>query len=310
MSAPSSGKQTVATITVVVITYRHAAYVADCLHGVLGQVTRHDVDYVICDDASPDGTWDIVQTVLSEYPLAKVRAIRHDPNLGATNNVMAALGMATGEYVAVCEGDDVWLDSGKLEKQLDAMALFPSADISFHPAWRGQPENRALYRDRGHHVHCVPVEEVARQGGSLMPSAAIVFRNAQLQRVLPHLSGAPTTDVYLQLWAAMRGGAVYVPEPMALYRTDVAGSWSSAQKGFRSRLAHLDAQRAFVRKLVERVSAADRTKLRQLSVRWLTEKYRRLAKQSFNQRAFGIATVAACRMAQLRAAYRVGDWFS
>lgn len=303
MSASSSGAGTGVTVTVVVITYRHAPYVADCLRGVLGQVTRHEVDYVICDDASPDGTWDIVQAVIAEYPRAKVRAVRHDPNIGATSNVMMALGMATGDYVAVCEGDDVWLDSGKLEKQLAAMALYPSADISFHPAWRGQPENRALYRERGSRVECVPVVEVARHGGSLMPSAAIVFRNAQLQRVLPHLSGAPTTDVYLQLWGALRGGAVYVPEPMALYRTGVAGSWSSSQKGFQSRLLHLDAQRDFVRKLVKRVDDADRPSLRRLCAQWLIEKYRRLAKQSFNQRAIGTAVMATWRLVQMQCAH-------
>jgi hypothetical protein len=83
--------------------YNHERYVAAAVESVLSQ-TYPEWELIVIDDASQDGTWEVLQSFEDE----RLRLYRHDSNQGAHATLNEALGMARGEFVAIINSDDVF----------------------------------------------------------------------------------------------------------------------------------------------------------------------------------------------------------
>ncbi len=90
-------------VSVVIPSYNHQRYVAAAIDSVLGQ-TFADFELVVVDDASRDGTWDVVSAVRDP----RVRAIRHTTNAGAHASLNEAIAASCGSLVAVLNSDDIF----------------------------------------------------------------------------------------------------------------------------------------------------------------------------------------------------------
>jgi glycosyltransferase involved in cell wall biosynthesis len=216
-------------------------------------------------------------------------AFRHGKNLGSSENTAFALSKAKGKYIALCEGDDVWLDESKIEKQLHEMMLHPDINISFHPVLKGMPESNFLYRHLGDSVKVIDDITVAKKGGSFMPTVSLMFQGLCLRSILPYLKGSPADDVLFQIWCSLGKGALYLPWPMALYRTNVDNSWSSKNTSFSARLKHLRQQSRFVKLFVKRLPLHKQKTVQLALMIWLGEKYTRLFKQTANAGNYAIS---------------------
>ena len=107
-------------VSVDMITYKHEAYIAQAIEGVLMQKTDFDFDLVICDDFSPDSTEQIIRDIISTHPKGHlIKYFRHPKNIGMQANGLFAVQQCHGKYIALCEGDDYWTDPHKLQKQVD-----------------------------------------------------------------------------------------------------------------------------------------------------------------------------------------------
>ena len=105
-------------INVVVTTYNHEKYLAQCLESILSQKGDFQMEVIIGDDASTDNTRQIAEQYQAQYP-GTVFLLPPEKNLGITKNLKRCLDACTGEYIAICEGDDYWTDVYKLQKQKD-----------------------------------------------------------------------------------------------------------------------------------------------------------------------------------------------
>lgn len=104
-------------ITVVVVTYNHEKYIAECLDSILSQKIDEPLQILVGDDQSTDSTASIVKAYSYKYPNQVFPIIRRK-NMGSTKNLLELVNRADGEYIAFCDGDDYWSDTYKLEKQL------------------------------------------------------------------------------------------------------------------------------------------------------------------------------------------------
>lgn len=109
-------------------TYNHGAFIRQCIEGVLMQKTNFAFEYIIGEDCSTDETRKIVLEYAQKYP-EKIRVITADENVGATVNAYRCMQAVRGQYVAMCEGDDFWIDEYKLQKQFDYMESHPNCAI-------------------------------------------------------------------------------------------------------------------------------------------------------------------------------------
>ncbi|MDO9634668.1 MAG: glycosyltransferase [Paludibacter sp.] len=100
------------------ITYNHESFIAKAIEGVLMQQTTFNFELIISDDCSTDLTRKICEKYRHEHQQI-INLILPNNNLGIIRNSIETLCACSGKYIAICEGDDYWIDPFKLQKQVD-----------------------------------------------------------------------------------------------------------------------------------------------------------------------------------------------
>ncbi|MCI8764390.1 MAG: glycosyltransferase [Lachnospiraceae bacterium] len=227
-------KQETVMVSICCITYNQEEYIRDALDGFLSQDTDFSYEVLIHDDASTDGTADIIREYARQYPEI-IKPILQTENQYAKGltNVSGTYNFprAKGRYIAMCEGDDYWTDPHKLQRQTDYMEAHPDCSLVFHSACievqgRALTERRMRPYRRSRRVS--PEEIIDKTSG--YPTASLMFR-ADMVKILPDFYvNAPLADIPLQLMAAARGWAYYMDRPMCVYRLGGAFSWTTLMK--------------------------------------------------------------------------------
>jgi glycosyltransferase involved in cell wall biosynthesis len=108
-------------VSICCITYNHASYIRQCLDGMLMQKTNFPLEMIIHDDASTDGTAQIVKEYADKYPdlIVSILQSENQHSKGFKPFANFVIPRARGKYIAICEGDDYWTDPLKLQKQVD-----------------------------------------------------------------------------------------------------------------------------------------------------------------------------------------------
>lgn len=116
-------------VSICCITYNHKDYIGDAINGFLNQSTNFPFEVIIHDDASIDGT----QAMVKEFSqrMANFHTIFQTQNqwaIGVKASPTFVWPKATGKYIALCEGDDYWIDDKKLQKQIDYLENHPECN--------------------------------------------------------------------------------------------------------------------------------------------------------------------------------------
>ncbi len=136
-------------VSICCITYNHEPYIRACLEGVVMQKTTFPFEAVVHDDASTDQTATIIREYAAKYP-SLIKPILQTENqyskrTGAVREIMST--HLRGKYVAMCEGDDYWIDPLKLQRQVDYLEANPDCTMTFHNAFLiRQTENERTVR--------------------------------------------------------------------------------------------------------------------------------------------------------------------
>ncbi|MBS4016796.1 MAG: glycosyltransferase [Dechloromonas sp.] len=219
-------------VSVLILTYNHEKYISRAIEGAISQQCSFPIEIVIAEDCSTDRTIIIAKAYQRMRPDI-IRIITGSANVGIYANLKRGVEFCRAPYVAFCEGDDYWVDSRKLDIQINSLRSSGGIEISFHSTFflkESEGFERGPYL-RASSRSCVVAEErVLREGGSFMPTASIIV-STKVLRGLPswieHAGGA--IDVYVQAYASRGKGAIYIDRPMSVYRREVPGSWATLQ---------------------------------------------------------------------------------
>ena len=118
-------------VSVCMVTYNQKNYIAEAIESVLMQKTNFKIQLLVGDDASTDGTREIVRQYAEKYPDI-VKPIFHEKNVGPFANSMSVYKAAKTEYVAILDGDDYWTDENKLQKQVNYLDKNKKCSICYH----------------------------------------------------------------------------------------------------------------------------------------------------------------------------------
>lgn len=120
-------------VTVFCISYNHGKYIRDALDSIVSQKTNFKFEILIFDDASTDDSQKIIREYNDKYPGLFVLKLMKKNTYGNRPNIESLmLPYVHGKYVAMCECDDFWTDSNKLQLQYDALEANPDCSLCTH----------------------------------------------------------------------------------------------------------------------------------------------------------------------------------
>lgn len=160
--------------SIVMVTYNHEKYIAKAIESVLKQNTKEQIEILVGDDGSNDRTVEILNSYKNKYAFIDVFA--HN-NVGLSKNVYDLLMKAKGEYIAILEGDDYWIDNDKLVKQrkiIEDNRCIATACNSLKIDENGK--TLGLWNDRKS-SKILSNKEVLKYQTSLWHPSALMFRN-------------------------------------------------------------------------------------------------------------------------------------
>ncbi len=117
-------------VSICMITYQHAQFFEEAIQNLLDQETNFPFEIVVRDDASTDGTTELISTYAQSHP-NKIRLLPGKENLGMINNFKTVIKACKGKYIAFCEGDDYWIDNRKLDNQISMMEGDPDIGLIY-----------------------------------------------------------------------------------------------------------------------------------------------------------------------------------
>ncbi len=244
-------------VSVFVPTYNHSQFISGCLNSILAQKTQFSYDIVVHDDASTDGTSEIVRKFATEFDDSIIATIQPKnlwPNTPINpNNVSEA---CRGKYVAMCEGDDEWTSSTKLQQQIDFLEKNPDYSLICHRV----SYIRSNFNQEPHTtsptttLQLYPNIESARTicwhelfNTNPIQTCSIVYRREMVSEKDIWMNDYQPRDWALFLTLASRGKIFYEPTVMANYRLHDSSMWSSTS--YESRRTQTDRmlREAFIR---------------------------------------------------------------
>lgn len=230
-------------VSVLMITYNHADYLAEAIEGVVGQKCDFPFELIIGEDASADSTRQIALEYQQRYPHI-IRVIHSPGNVGMNANALRIFKRARGEYVAYCEGDDFWCSQSKLAQQVALMESDRWAVI-VHTDWTRAARQEGSWRfDISKSIHRRTKPEYLSgfifrtwYYPKTLRTCTILLRRKTMQDW--YESGLMDNrylfgDSVLNSWITEKGRVAYLPSVTAVYRVSPN---SALRSGARSRVA-------------------------------------------------------------------------
>lgn len=218
-------------VSITCTTFNHERYIAQAIEGFLMQKTNFEYEILVHDDASTDRTASIIREYENKYPdiIKPIYQTENQHSMGIKNNIAFNLPRARGKYIALCDGDDYWTDSLKLQKQANYLEEHPNCSMCFHAVKvvknDGKPARRFFkpYDEN----RAVSVEDIILGWGGFIGTNSMLFPKKCLDSLPGFFWQSPVGDFPLTLYLAIQGTVYYFNEVMSAYRTGVAGSWTS-----------------------------------------------------------------------------------
>jgi glycosyltransferase involved in cell wall biosynthesis len=212
-------------VSICMISYNHEKYIHDAIKGVVSQKTGFKFELIIGDDYSTDNTRGICLSYQEKYPEI-IKLLPSDQNLGVSVNFTRTLMECKGEYIALCEGDDFWTDSGKLQKQVHFLDSNPEYSFCFHNAslTGGNYQMTRSYFVNNNKGKYDYIDFLTND--SFPPLSSIMYRNYP-GLLKPFINcSLKARDIILTLLILEKGTGFYFDEIMSCRRLHESGVWS------------------------------------------------------------------------------------
>ncbi len=248
-------------VSVIILAHNHDHYIRQCLDSVLEQVTNFSVEVIVGEDDSKDDTRSICIEYAKNYP-EKIRLfLHHQENNIAINgrptgrfNFLFNLQAARGKYIALCDGDDYWIDKTKLQKQIGFLELNSECSGVFSDAYTKTLDKSILFssqysllkNDRKFTFNHV------LKFGWFIPSASLVFRKRHATSFSIIINEISSPDYLIHLEIASKGYIYFFPEPMVVYRRENQGISHSNYSDKLTRLKHYNGELNLIHIILDR----------------------------------------------------------
>ncbi len=227
-------------VSILCHTFNHSSFIKKALDGFIMQKTDFDFEICIHDDASTDNTQRIIKQYETQYPNL-VKPIYQSINQYSQGKSVFEINRirANGKYLAICEGDDYWIDPYKLQKQVEILESDEKCVCVGHACYIQNTRNpiaRKVWRI-GTEKRTLTMEEIIKHRGSVFPFHSFMFRNEPI--LMPEFfKHFKVGDVTRLMYFSLKGHIVYIPDVMSVYRVGVDLSWTHRVRMNTQKLIH------------------------------------------------------------------------
>ncbi len=215
-------------VSICCATYNQAKYIGMAIDSFLMQETTFPFEILVHDDASHDGTREIVLSYAERFPrLIKPIIQKENQYSKAKNSPFVNLfNSASGDFIAICEGDDYWDSECKLEKQYQLSNQFPEVGLVFHAVHRVNTSGEVLSIWKNSiHAGVIGLDEMVAAGGGGVPTCSMFLRKKMLENLPDWFLTAPVGDYFFQVFGSMNG-ALFIDDVFSSYRVMTENSHS------------------------------------------------------------------------------------
>lgn len=250
-------------VITVCMTYNHSMYIEDALNGFVMQDTTFPYVCVIIDDASLDREQDVIREFIErecvvvaencyETDDAHVIVAQPETNINCTFAVYLLKEnhysckrskmpyiypwIDNCKYVAICEGDDYWIDSFKLQKQYDILENNNDVTMCVSDA-KVLSSNAELNWTRYSFDCLVPIKDIIEHGGMWLQTASFFYR-IEIVKTMPECgTKCHVGDYPLIIWMGLNGKVYYIAKKTVVYRYGYGWTSSFQNQPIEQRLA-------------------------------------------------------------------------
>lgn len=207
------------------ITYNHAPFINDAIEGIMMQKVDFDIELIIGEDGSTDNTRSICEDFVGKYP-GKINLLSYNGNMGMMKNFSRVLSNCSGKYIALCEGDDYWIDECKLQMQVEELEKNKNATISFtnikvlNEAKNIFSPNWAIINNDSYKFQDI-------LSFNCISTCTVVYKNIFINSLPKNFDSYPIGDLPLYLFLLLHGDAIYLNKVTSIYRQHSGGAYSS-----------------------------------------------------------------------------------
>lgn len=216
-------------VSICCATFNHADYIRATLAGFLSQETSFPFEIIIRDDASSDGTVDILREYQKYYPKI-FRVILNTTNRFCLGERPIHIWptIARGEYVSLCEGDDFWVEANKLQTQVELLQKYPMAVASVAGTRVCKQKNTELDILSETGLGVSGLLDFERLNENYYHTSTYVIRTEVFNAVVKDYFSGHTLfgDAALSSILISMGPFVVYPEIVSVYRVTGTGIWT------------------------------------------------------------------------------------
>ncbi len=220
-------------VTVICSTYNHEEYIRSALDGFLMQKTNFEFEVIIHDDASTDNTASIIKEYEMQYPdiIKPIYQKVNQYSLGVNRLFEYILPRARGKYIALCEGDDYWIDENKLQLQVDFMENNPQCSLVVHDAITLHVDGNYFEKFTSKTFNSIneikiSSDEIIRNH-MIFTTASMFFKIDYYMINMDFLKTISGFDYVHKILLASMGDVYLIPKVMSVYRKGSVGSWTN-----------------------------------------------------------------------------------
>jgi glycosyltransferase involved in cell wall biosynthesis len=223
---------TLPLVSVYCWTYNHKSYIQQCIESILDQETNFPVEIIIHDDASNDGTTDIVKNYVSSYPNVIKAFIQLTNQFSQgksfhTNLIKQPL----GKYVAITDCDDFWTSADKLQLQYDILEMDTSIQGSCHDTTVLTQHTQSSPDDWWQNFGDRTILNFKDIASTHTPfhTSSFMYRKSAYDKEYPFFGRSMSGDLIIYAMVASKGSIRRIPSAMSCYRKHSGGITESSQ---------------------------------------------------------------------------------
>lgn len=217
-----------AKVDVLIVTYNHKNYISQNLESVLAQQTTFEFNIIVGDDCSVDGTIEILKEYEKKFP-NKIFVTYQPVNLGPYHrerNIVTMLNNSKAKYIAVCDGDDYWIDPFKLQKQYDFLEAHSDFSMCFHNSLIRHEYTKTVNKEEALFNGVLPKDTFEFKDvvdGWIAHTSSLFFVNRDLIPLPEWFWSCFTGDLVIILLLAGKGKLKYLDFTGSVYRLNDGG---------------------------------------------------------------------------------------